>query len=135
VRRTDRDLLPPRYHTAPIYYRHVPRVPVRWLQDSQLLLLRELSVEPGTFEALRQRTSFSVKQLEHDLTCLYYASSITTTPSRAAQPSPGLRDSYLPSYGPGLESLLSSGIDPSDLTAPALLERRPGAPKATPAPR
>jgi hypothetical protein len=134
VRRTDRDLLPPRYHTAPIYYRHVPRVPVRWLQDSQLLLLRELSVEPGTFQALRQRTGFSVKDLEHDLTCLYYASSITTTQSRAAQLSPAGRDSYLPSSGPGLESLLSSGVNPSDLTAPALLERRPGAAKSTLAP-
>ena len=85
VRRTDRDLLPPRYRTDPIYYRHVPRVPVRWLQDSQLLLLRELSVEPGTFEALRQRTGFSVKHLEHDLTCLYYA-------PRSRPRSPGPRD-------------------------------------------
>ncbi len=99
MRRTDRDLLPPRYRTDPIYYRHVPRVPVRWLHDSQLLLLRELSVEPGTFDALRQRTGFSVKHLAHDLSCLYYATAITTTQSRAAQLSPAGQDSYSPRPG------------------------------------
>ena len=36
VRRTDRDLLPPRYRTDPIYYRHVPRVPCGGCSDSQL---------------------------------------------------------------------------------------------------
>jgi hypothetical protein len=109
----------------------VPRVPVRWLHDSQLLLLRELSVEPGNFEALRQRTGFSVKHLERDLTCLYYATAITTSPNRGAQLSTSGRDSHLVSSGPGLDSLLSSAVDTRDLTAPALLERRSHAPKAS----
>src|SRR4030095_12045318 len=115
VRRTDRDLLPPRYRTDPIFYRHVPRVPVRWLHDSQLLLLRELSVEPGTFDSLLQRTGFSVKHLAHHLSCLYYATAITTTP------------------GPSQDSLPSSGVHwgRDDLTAPAVLERRPYAPRST----
>lgn len=132
VRRTDRDLLPARYRTDPIYYRHVPRVPVRWLHDSQLMLLRELSVEAGTFDSLRQRTGLSVKHLVHDLTCLYYATAITTTQSKAAMLSPARRDSHPASSGPGLDSLLSNqgnGGQRSDLTAPALLERRPEMPK------
>jgi len=131
VRRTDRDMLPARYRTATIYYHHVPRVPVRWLHDSQLMLLRELSVEPGTFEALRQRTGFSVKHLEHDLTCLYYATAITTTRAKGAKLSPARRDSIPASSGPGLESLLShDGNHREDLTAPARLERRADEPES-----
>jgi hypothetical protein len=134
VCRTDRDLLPARYCTDLIYYRHVPRVPVRWLRDSQLMLLRELSVEPATFEALRQRTGFTVKNLKQDLTCLYYATAITTTGSKAIKPSGARRDSQPMSSGPGLDSYMKTGgrwDDPGDLTAPALLERsseqpRPG---------
>jgi hypothetical protein len=115
VHRTDRDLLPPRYRSDPIYYRHVPRVPVRWLHDSQLLLLRELSVEPGTFEALRQRTGFSVKHLAYDLSCLYYATAITTTPGPAPDSQPVSEGHW-------------NQVD--DLTAPALLERRPNSPRS-----
>ena len=128
VCRTDRDLLPARYVTDLIYYRHVPRVPVRWLHDSQLMLLRELSVEPATFEALRQRTGLTVRHLKQDLTCLYYATAITTTPSKAAKLLPARRDSQQPiSSGPGLDSLLNtrgSRDQQGDLTAPVLLERR-----------
>ena len=85
------------------------------------------------FDSLRQRTGFSVKHLAHDLSCLYYATAITTTQSRSGTFAVG-RDSYLASTGPGLDSLPSSGSTASDLTAPALLERRPSAPKSTPAP-
>jgi hypothetical protein len=70
VRRTDRNLPEPRYRAEMIYYRHAPRVPLSWLRDSQLMLLRELSAEPGTLEALRQRTGFTVRHMEHDLSCL-----------------------------------------------------------------
>jgi hypothetical protein len=133
VCRTDRDLLPARYLVDTIYYRHVPRVPVRWLHDSQLTLLRELSVEPGTFEALRQRTGLSPKHLKQDLTCLYYATAITSTPSKAAKGRLVRRDGHSHSSGPGLESLLGSEGNwghPADLTAPALLERRLDAPRS-----
>jgi hypothetical protein len=126
VRRTDRDLLPPRYERDPIYFRHVPKVPLRWLSDSQLMLLRELSVEPATMETLHQHTSFALPQMRRDLTCLYYAGAITTT--RAKAPAPlGRHDSQPYSSGPEFEPLRSaepSPCDAADFTAPALLEHK-----------
>ncbi|NPC57670.1 hypothetical protein [Caenimonas soli] len=133
VCRTDRDLLPARYVTDLIYYRHVPRVPVRWLRDSQLMLVRELSVEPATFEALRQRTGLTVRHLKQDLTCLYYATAITITRSKAAKLSVAREDSQPVSTEPGLHSLLSNEGNwehGGDMTAPALLERRSDQPKS-----
>jgi hypothetical protein len=132
VRRTDRDMLPARYRTQTIHYRHVPGVPLRWLRDSQLMVLRELSAEPATLETLRQRTGLPVATLEHDLGCLYYAYAITTTKSKAA-PSAVAPESQPNSSGPGLDSLLRSDVPSrqphSDLTAPALLEhKRPARP-------
>lgn len=130
VRRTDRDMLPPRYRTQTIYYRHVPGVPLRWLRDSQLTVLRELSAEPGTIDALRQRTGLPLATLEHDLSCLYYAYAITTTRGKAATPAPAV-ESQPHSSGPGLDSLFRA--DPPaphhDLTVPALLEQRRAAPR------
>lgn len=126
VRRSDRDLLPPRYRTETIYYRHVPGVPLRWLRDSQLLLLRELAGESGTIAGLRQRTGLAMAHIEHDLTCLYYANAITTTRSKAAAPV-GPRNDSQPSSGPGLDSLLRNDAQAHigrDLTVPALLEHR-----------
>jgi hypothetical protein len=126
VRRTDRDLLPPRYEIDVIYFRHAPKVPLRWLSDSQLMLLRELSAEPATLETLHRHTSFPLPQIRRDLTCLYYAGSITTT--RAKAPAPlGRQDSQPYSRGPQLDSLLNGvqSVDhPSDFTAPVLLERK-----------
>jgi hypothetical protein len=126
VRRTDRDMLPERYRTEMIYYRHVPRVPMRWLRDSQLLLLRELSAEPGTLETLRDRTALPIDQVAHDLACLYYAGSVTTTPETA-----GSGGDSINSYGlwPASQSPAEQPPRPRhDLTAPALLERRPKPP-------
>ncbi len=126
VRRTDRDMLPPRYRTEKIFYRHVPRVPMRQLLDSQLMLLRELSAEPGTLQALFERTAVPLPQLAHDLACLYYAGSVTTSPETIDQASgPDVN-----SVGLWPESVASTGgeRDPRprhDLTAPAILERRP----------
>ena len=71
-----------------LYFRHSPRVPLRLLRDSQLMLLQLLNAEPGTMDDLRQRTSLPLGHLEHDLTCLYYAGSITTTRSKAAATAP-----------------------------------------------
>jgi hypothetical protein len=133
VRRTDRDVLPARYRTRTIYYRHVPGVPLRWLRDSQLLLLRELSAEPGTLEALGRRTGLPVSQTEHDLACLYYAGSITTTGPKAAAPVAERHDSQPNSVGPGFDSLLSTNGHADDQygqTAPVLLEHKRMAPPA-----
>jgi hypothetical protein len=125
VQRTDKDVLPARYRTETIYYRHGPGVPLRWLHDSQLILLRELSAEPSTMEALRQRTGLPVSHAEHDLACLYYAGSITTTRAKAAALGATRDDSQPHSVGPGFDSLLSNdgyAAPQYDLTAPVLLE-------------
>jgi hypothetical protein len=126
VRRTDRDMLPSRYRSEVIYYRHVPRVPLRWLRDSQLMLLRELSAQPGTLQALRERTAVPLEDLTHDLACLYYAGSVTTTPETAGQHL--VRDDSTNGSSVGLwpEGPPSDAnpAPPHDLTAPALLERR-----------
>lgn len=124
VRRTERDMLPARYRTEKIFYRHVPRVPMRQLRDSQLMLLRELSAEPGTLQSLFERTAVPLPQLAHDLACLYYAGSVTTSPETIEQGAgPDVN-----SVGLWPESVASTGGDSRsrhDLTAPAILERRP----------
>ncbi|HWI82658.1 hypothetical protein [Ramlibacter sp.] len=129
VRRTDRDMLPPRYRTAAIYYRHVPRVPMNWLRDSQLVLLRELSTGSGTLRSLQERTRVPPEQLAHDLACLFYAGSVTTTPELASQPPDDVSNSlglWPESAGPGEQS--PPPRPRLDLTAPAMLERRPRRP-------
>jgi hypothetical protein len=123
VRRTDRDMLPPRYRTGTVYYRGVPQVPVGWLQDSQLMLLRELATEPGNIASLRERTGLPAVLMAQDLSCLYCAGAITTTRAKAAVPLAA--EGQPNSIEPDLNSLLREGA-PSyeDLTAPALLEHR-----------
>ncbi|MBG9389954.1 hypothetical protein [Caenimonas aquaedulcis] len=126
VRRTDHDLLPPRYRADTIHYRRAPGVPLRWLRDSQLMLLRELSVQPATLATLRQLTGLAMTQIEHDLTCLYYAGAITTRAGKSAARDSARRDSEPNLSEPGFESLLRADAhvqQASDLTAPARLER------------
>ena len=126
VCRTDRDMLPARYRTDTVYYRHVPRVPLRWLGDSQMTLLRELSSEAGTLEDLGLRTGLPLRQIEHDLACLYYAGSITTTPANAAAPLGQRDDSHGSSAGPGEDSLLERAHAQSALmTLPLRLDPQP----------
>jgi hypothetical protein len=86
VRRSDGNLLPPRYRTRTIYYRRSPRVPVSWLRDSHLKILKELSCESASFFELGERTGFTPPQLERDVASLFYAGAITTTASKAAAP-------------------------------------------------
>ncbi len=124
VRRSERDMLPARYRKEMVYYRHVPRVPLRWLRDSQLMLLRELSSQPGTLLTLRERTGLSLDQLAHDLACLYYAGSVTTSPETAG-PYSFADDGAVDSMGLWPEGSPSNGGPRQDLTAPALLERKP----------
>jgi hypothetical protein len=122
VRRTARDLLPARYRTETVHYRHAPRVPLRWMRDSQLILLRELSAEPGTLAALRQRTGLPTDVIEHDLSCLYYTGAITTTLARSAargQQPPAASQPSRPEHDFGLSH--ASMPDARDRTAPAPL--------------
>jgi len=125
VRRTPRDLLPMRYRTAKIYYRHVPHVPVRWLRDSQLAVLRELNTQPGTYAGLLRRTGLPEDVLAMDLSCLYYAGAITTTAKKAAPPvtsHPDHGGHSQPSTGfEAMHQVLEQDTDP---TAPAGLERK-----------
>lgn len=84
VRHTSRDLLPARYRTAVVYYRHVPRVPMGWLKDTMLRILSVLSTDPCDFAKLHLRTGIPEATLARDLACLYYAGAVTTTPFKAA---------------------------------------------------
>ena len=79
-----RDVLPARYQNELIYFRQSPRVPLSWLTDSHLLLLQELSIQPGTVQTLAKRCGIAPDQVRHDLAGLYFAVSLTTTPGKAA---------------------------------------------------
>jgi hypothetical protein len=84
--RTPRDWLPPHYRTSTLYLRRPPRLPLRMLDDSSLLLVRELSHTSGTFSDLRQRTGIADAQLSRCLAALYLVGAITATASRAPAP-------------------------------------------------
>jgi hypothetical protein len=75
--------LPAHYRERTIHYRGRPRVPLSWLTDAQLAVLRELALGPGTLAALQERTGLTGPRLDEDLACLYYASAITTTTAKA----------------------------------------------------
>jgi hypothetical protein len=131
AQRTSRDVLPRRYRTGPIYFRRSPRVPLRWLKDSQLLLLRELSMAPGSFDVLRQRTGLTDAQLARDLASLYFAGSITSTRSHASTGGSTAREERpagWPAAAPspiGPDSRFAgrpASVFPADLTAPVPLQ-------------
>ena len=84
AQRTERDLLPPHYRTQPLYFRRPPRLPQRQLNDSHLLLMRELAARPGLgFAELQQSTGLGDKPLARCLSALYVVGSITANPKRA----------------------------------------------------
>lgn len=135
AQRTERDVLPARYRSRPIYFRRAPEVPMRWLRDPQLLLLRELSVQASDFAALRQRTGLPQPQLVRELASLYFAGSITTTPDKAGTSAFSVSEESLPGKSqPGLLkappvpplALAQAGriFPKADLTAPAQLSRK-----------
>ena len=130
AQRTERDVLPLRYRSRQIYFRQAPAVPARWLRDSQLLLLRELSVEGGNFDALQRRTRLTPAQLTRDLASLYFAGSVTTTPGRAGTGTFSLGEDSLPGKKPNGLAQAATAAQPvsvapgRDLTAPAQLSRK-----------
>lgn len=132
AQRTERDVLPPRYRSKPVYFRHAPAVPMRWIRDSQLILLRELSQAAGDFDALLQRTGLTKAQLTRDLACLYFAGSITTTPDKAGTATfTGVEDSRAGKGRTALAVAPGTPADPPpppvrrrDLTAPVQLGRK-----------
>ena len=86
-----RDVLPARYRHALIYFRQAPTVPVAWVTDSHLLVLHELSARPANFTQLAERCGMPYEQLSKNLAGLYFAGSLTTTPSKAASASASQR--------------------------------------------
>lgn len=135
--RTARDVLPKRYRSGLLYFRRVPRLPQRMLTDSHLLLIRELSIAPGTFADLQQRTGMGAGPLGRILAALYLVGTITSNPKRASvtklmetaqevEPSQGIQHSIVPS---GLEAdsnlpQSSRRYGLSDFTVPMPLGRR-----------
>lgn len=106
--RTSRDVLPKRYRAGLLYFRRPPRLPQRFLTDSHLLLIRELSIGAGTFADLQQRTGMGAAPLARVLAALYLVGSITSNAKRAtvthaaaraqdAEPSQGIQHSIVPS--------------------------------------
>jgi hypothetical protein len=81
--RTGRDVLPPRYRTRAIHFRHPPRVEPHWIRDEHLVVLRDLAVQPATFDQLAQRTGLREDQLARALGALYYVGSVTSNARRA----------------------------------------------------
>lgn len=132
AQRTERDVLPSRYRVKPVYFRHAPAVPMRWIRDSLLILLRELSQATGDFGALLQRTGLTPAQLTRDLASLYFAGSVTTTPDKAGTATftggedslPGKSRNAL-AVAPGAPAGPPAQTEPKhDLTAPAQLGRQ-----------
>ncbi len=133
--RTRRDVLPPRYRSGLLFFRRPPRLPHRLLQDGHLLLMRELTHAPASFDQLGQRTGLPAEALARDLGALYLVGAITGNPKRAAQHAlprrPG-RDSgagalasVVPSdlhLGPGRLPPEPRRPEPLDYTVPARLE-------------
>ncbi len=80
-----RNVLPERYQEEVIYFRRAPQVELSWLSDSHLLLVHEITKQPATFNNLIERTGLPHEQMTRDLASLYFAASLTTTRSKAAQ--------------------------------------------------
>ena len=72
------ELLPARYRTARIHFRHPPEVPRRLLREEHLLAMRELAARPSAFGELQARTRLGAAQLARTLSALHLAGSITT---------------------------------------------------------
>lgn len=133
TQRTKRDVLPPRYRSKPVYFRRAPDVPLRWLRDSQLVLLRELSIESAAFTVLQQRTRLPSAQLARDLASLYFTGSVTTTADKAGAHGFSSQNALLDTTQTHLEATPGTRLsEPQanprtgshvDLTAPAQLRR------------
>lgn len=104
VRHSEENILPTRYLGGVIYFRGAPKVPVQWISDSQLTLIRELHAEPGTLMDLRVRTGMPLEQVRLDLACLFVACAITSSPAKAST-----------WRGPASRAPSSAGLDAADL--------------------
>lgn len=83
--RTRLDPLPERYRKETIYLRKLPNLPVGWLRDEHLVLLRALSSGPGKFADFLRKTDLPDSLLARALAALYFAGAITTKKSASMQ--------------------------------------------------
>jgi hypothetical protein len=121
------ELLPQRYRKAPLYFRCVPRVPQRLMQNLHYALLSELAMAPRTFAELQDSIGLPAEKLDAALTVLFFSGSITCNADRASRrggagsrdpvTASELRASMFPAIGP------AAGVP--DATMPAPLEWRP----------
>jgi hypothetical protein len=136
--RTQQDVLPERYRKSMIYMRRVPNLPVGWLGDEHLVVLRALSASPLMLVDLAHKCEMSVDMTSRAVAALYYGGSVTTNSRTASQPerekSPVGDESsiapltsagddkteFLPSV-PGVIRHRPSALDDDDTTAPAPL--------------
>lgn len=121
--RTQRDLLPQHYRTALLYFRRAPRLPASTLQDSHLLLMRELKLQPATLADLQRRCAMDPELMARDLAALYFVGSITSNPKRAAPLRPADSEGLVPQSHLNFDSPPPE-LPPKkagDLTAPAPL--------------
>jgi hypothetical protein len=119
AQRTQRDLLPPRYRTQPLYFRRPPRLPQAQLKDTHLLLMRELAMQPAmTFVELQQSTGLGDAALARCLSALYVVGAITANPKRAS--GAAVRPSGKGDSLPSRQSAFPSIIDTAPPTAEAM---------------
>lgn len=85
VDRVDADLLPRRYREQTVYFRAVPRIAPRLMQDTHYAILAELSEEPQTFQQLQLNVGLRSRVLAQALSALYYAGAVTTNPEHASK--------------------------------------------------
>ena len=129
--RTTRDVLPRRYRADMLYFRRPPRLPQRVLQDSHLLLLRELATAPGTFQELQQRTGIDPARMAPDLGALYLVGAITSNPKRAAPIASLPADEDM---GPSTQSVVPASRHDDSHLPPILRQRRGRGDRTAPAP-
>jgi hypothetical protein len=141
--RSERDTLPERYRTQKIYQRGLSGVPVKWLQDEQLMLMSELKAASATLDELVLRTGLLPSELTRYLSALYFAGMVTTNQANASKtklkvplgdrsslpPNSNLPSDFhtigpaaAPSGGLGLNPSPSRGAKTSEITAPVGLE-------------
>jgi DNA-binding transcriptional ArsR family regulator len=84
VSRSSRDLLPARYRHGPVFFRRAPRLDPMLVEESHLLVMRELAIQPCTFDELTERLAMPEPVLVQALSALYYVGSVTANSARAA---------------------------------------------------
>jgi hypothetical protein len=116
--RTNEDVLPARYRKQTIYLRKLPKLPVGWLRDEHLVLLRALSTGAGNFDDLLQTTELPPQMLARAIAALYYAGSVTTKKTSANQPDPVQSPMGQQSSLPPDSQMLARGLsDPAGPTS------------------